>query len=281
VRFRWSISALLTAAFLLVRSEAASVARTEIPFQFREGLIWVPVRVPQSGETLSFLLDTGASVSVIDFQTVNRLGLKSGTPVTVHGVQNSAEGYWPINVKATANGVPLPKDFLAVDLSRLSLACDAPVEGLIGADFFHGRVVQIDFAEGKIHLLKVYKPCADAEVLALETRPCGIRASIGVNGGPSQWVRLDTGCASALQLVTAAVHPEECSRRIAIGLAAVSIAQTSTTVRLGKLTFADVPTGIHTNEIFAGESGLLGNGLLSRFRQVTIDTGKHRLVLER
>jgi len=41
-----------------------------------------------------------------------------------------------------------------------------------------------------------------------------------------------------------------------------------------------VRTGIHTEQMFAGEAGLIGNGLLSQFR-VTLDADKSRVLLSR
>jgi len=41
-----------------------------------------------------------------------------------------------------------------------------------------------------------------------------------------------------------------------------------------------VPTGLHQKEIFPGEAGLLGNGLLSRYRSVIIDWKSRRLFLK-
>ena len=53
-----------------------------------------------------------------------------------------------------------------------------------------------------------------------------------------------------------------------------------TEVSVGGKYFADVPTMLHANEIFAGERGLLGNGILSRFERVTVDAKSGFLVLE-
>jgi hypothetical protein len=107
-----------------------------------------------------------------------------------------------------------------------------------------------------------------------------MRVPVTVNGHKLQWVRLDTGCASALQWVTSRVPSGQCKSQVAIGLTEISIPQTQTTVEIGLQTFPGVPTGIHQTAIFAGEAGLLGNGLLSRFSRITIDTKSARLILE-
>ena len=92
-------------------------------------------------------------------------------------------------------------------------------------------------------------------------------------------MRLDTGCATALQWVTADLKTSAQSDKPAIGLAELAIPQAKTTVSLGGKQFDQVPTGIHRDAIFAGEAGLVGNGLSSRFKTVTIDTKSARLVL--
>ncbi len=260
------------------RMQAASASSAEFPFEFREGLLWVEASIPQSEKRLNFLVDTGAAVSAISLSTAKRLGLRLGQPVTVQGVAATLTGYWERHMSAKAGEVRLPHEYLAVDLEKLSRSCERPVDGLIGADFFRERVVQIDFGARKIRLLKRESAGKSDETLPLQMRSCGMRVPISVNDGKRQWVRLDTGCATALQWVTSEA-PDQCARQIAIGLAEISVPQTQTTVGIGGLRFNNVPTGLHEKAIFPGEAGLLGNGLLSRFSKVTIDAREGRLIL--
>lgn len=264
----------------LFQAHAAPTIQAEFPFEFREGLLWIEVNIPQSEKPLNFLVDTGAGVSVINLNTAKRLGLKPGRQVKVRGVETTLTGYWQQQISATVGEMKLPEDYLAVDLERLSRSCETPVDGLIGADFFRGRVVQIDFEAQKIRLLKPDALEKSDDIVPLQMRSCGMCVAVGVNGGANQWVRLDTGCATALQWVTADV-PKQCTRQIAIGLADVSVPQSKTKVNLGANEFSDVPTGLHEKVIFAGEAGLLGNGLLARFARVTIDAKAGRVILEK
>jgi len=264
----------------LFQVQAAPTTLAEFPFQFREGLIWVEVIVPQSEKPLNFLLDTGAGCSVINLTTAKRIGLKLGREVTVHSVRSMLPGYWQERLSAKAGDVELPREYLAVDLEKLSSSCERPVDGLIGADFFRGRTVQIDFDAARVRVLKLTKAAKDAQALPLDVRTCGMRVPISVNGHKRQWVRLDTGCATPLQWVTSDVRPEQCiGRRMAIGLTEVSIPQTETAVVLGDRSFEKVATGLHDEAIFPGEAGLLGNGLLSRFSIITVDAKAGRLIL--
>ncbi len=276
---RWLrlITAFLGAA--LFRVQAAPRTPAEIPFQFREGLIWVAVHIPQSVEPLNFLLDTGASASVINLRTAQRLGLKQGKKARVIGVHSTTVGYWPTRLASRLGGLALPEDYLAVDLQKLSEVCDSPVDGRVGVEFFRDRIVQADFAGRKIRVFSSESQSFPGEVVPLEIRGCAMRLPLSVNGGKSQWTRLDTGCASPLQWVPSNLRVKPRERRIAVGLDRVSIAQLTTRVRIGTTDIDGVPTGLHTKEIFPGEAGLLGNGILARFSSVTIDAISGRVIL--
>jgi len=259
---------------------AVSSSEVEFPFEHRGGLIWLKVSVPQSAEPLNFLLDSGAGVSVVNLWTARRLGVKLGQCVDVRGVGSSAEGFWPQRLKATAGPVALPKDFLAVDLAELSRACDCGVDGLLGADFFKDRVVQVDFDANRIRLLPTSHSTGEVSVVKLKLNRGVMLASVGVDDSKRQWMRVDTGCASALQWVVSGRKTAAGNGGVSVGLMELDIPATTTTVKLGSMTFDSVLTGLHRRPIFYGESGLLGNGLLTRFERVTFDMKAGRLVLE-
>jgi hypothetical protein len=234
----------------------------------------------QADLTLNFLLDSGAGASVINLRTAKRLGVKLGQRVDVRAVGSSTEGFWSQRLTATANGVVLPKEYLAVDLAELSRACDSGVDGLLGADFFRGRVVQIDFVERKIRLLPSREVAGDGSVVNLKTSRGAILATVGVNAGKPQWMRVDTGCTASLQWVASGFKGVAATGGVSVGLTELDIPSTATTVRLGSASFDCVPTGLHRRSIFPGESGLLGNGLLARFERVTFDAKRGKLVLQ-
>jgi hypothetical protein len=270
-------AAMIILAALLPAVQAVPIV--EFPFQFREGLLWVEVTVPQSESPLNFLVDTGSGVSAINLSTAKRIGLTLGHKVPVQGVQTMLTGYWQQHLSAKVAELELPSEYLAIDLDKLSRSCHRPVDGLVGADFFRGRIVQIDFEHEAIRLLHSGSWRTPKESLPLQFRPCGMRVPISVNDRPRQWVRLDTGCATPLQWVTSDVRPDDCTRQMAVGLAEIAIPQTKTSLALGHERFTDIPTGLHQTAIFPGEAGLLGNGLISRFSTITIDGKSGRLTL--
>jgi len=255
-------------------------AASESPLRFCDGLLWIEVYVPQSRDPLHFLLDSGASASVVNLSTARRLSLELGPKVRVNAVATTATGYWPVTLSASAGELELPGEYLALDLSKLAGACARPVDGLIGADFFRNRVVEIDYSAQRLRVLLAAPPEGATNSVALESRMGGFRIALSVNGGENQWVRVDTGCATALQWVSSS-HSTRCKVTGAVGLTEVSIPQTLTGIRIGHHYFDTVPTGLHRKAIFASESGLLGNGLLAQFGVVTIDTKTDRLILGR
>src|SRR5436190_24273587 len=109
------------------RISAAVVA--EIPFEFRDGLLWLEVTSDKSAEPLTFLLDSGATVSVIDSRAAERLKIERGNRVEVRGVHSSVAGYWPARFDATVGSVSLPKKYLVTDLSALSKSCHSSIDG--------------------------------------------------------------------------------------------------------------------------------------------------------
>ena len=252
----------------------------EFPFEFRDGLIWLQAQFRESAAPQNFLLDSGAGLSVINLRALRRMGSLTGRRMVVHGVGATTTGYWPERLSPRDGSLPLPSCFLAVDLSQLGRACGRTVDGLVGADFFDGHVVQIDFAARKIRLLPSSEGLTNRTTLPLEIHGRALEVPIRVNDGPTQWVRLDTGCAAALHWVSTQVRSQDCKPSLSVALTTVAADMTQTSVELAGLTFDGVPTGIHKQHLFEGEAGLLGNELLSRFSSVIIDARAKRVILE-
>ena len=267
----------LVSIALLVCASRLSAA-TSIPFQFRDGMIWLKVAVADKNEPLNFLLDSGAGASVLDLAAARRLGLKLGERQTVQGVHSRSIAYRVKDFAAHAAGVPIPSSLLAVDLSAPSASCHQHIDGLLGADFFRDRIVQINFAAQTIRLLQRSEVnTAGCEILPLSARNDTLCARISVNGNAPEWLRLDTGCNSTLEWVVTGDKAKKLGLTT-IGVNSGSVRELHTDVQLGAKRIASVKTGIHTGQMFSGEAGLIGNGLLSRFI-VTIDAAKRCCLL--
>jgi hypothetical protein len=256
-------------------------AATEIPFAYRAGMIWLKVGVAGQSTSLNFLLDSGAGRSVLHLGTAQRLGVKLGARETVQGVDGRCAAYRVESFAATvAAATSVPREVLALDLSPVSAGCGARIDGLLGADFFRERIVQIDFAAQKIRLLNRNElPTSSAQILSLASRNDAFCVRVSVDQNAPQWMRLDTGCSSALEWVVTDAKSRRATGT-SVAAAAGSSAHSHTAVLLGSERLSSVKTGVHQQPIFSGEAGLLGNGLLSQFR-VTVDAGKSRLFLDR
>lgn len=268
----------LFAAGLLLAEPVVPVG-CELPIDFREGLLWLKVDVTQSAKPLNFLVDCGASDSMLNEATARQLGLKPGRKVRVNGVGGTLVGSSPVQLAATAGPMKLPDQYITLDLSKLSGACSNSVDGLLGADFFRNRIVQIDYKAQKLRVLQSSPRHEVAQAIPLESRRCGFGIPVSVNGRKARRMRLDTGCVAALHWVTTDVAHNQYSVKPAVGLAELSIPQTVVSVGVGSQLVTNVPAGLHARTIFPGEAGLLGNGFLSRFGVITIDAKAGWLIL--
>ena len=265
------------ALFLAV--SAHSETPNEIRFQYQDGLIWLKAEVPARTKSLNFLLDTGAGVSVIDLGRAHALGMRIGDPESVQGVSGRAVAYRVDGFQANSGGVALPKSVLAISLQAISQRCHQPIDGILGMDFFRGRIVQIDFATRRVRIVERDSlSLANCEILPIKICNDAICVPIRVAENPAQWIRLDTGCDACLDWVVSE-RGKRLTEGTSFGLSHFSRNDVKTTVQIGKQRFV-IAAAVHEEPIFSGEAGLLGNGLLSKFR-LTIDEPGDRVIFER
>jgi Aspartyl protease len=243
-------------------------------------MIWLKVDVATQPAPLNFLFDSGAGKSVLHLGTARRLGVRLGEREIVQGTQGGCTAYRIRDLPATVACVPIPREMLALDLTRISEGGVNRIDGLLGADFFRGRVVQIDYAAQKVRLLGSKEfSVSDGQMLPLIRHDDAFGIRVGVAGGAPEWMRLDTGCNGALEWVTARRHVSRLAGT-SVATSAASKRSIRTDVLLGSERLSSVETGVHSQPIFAGEAGLVGNGLLSQFL-VTVDVDGGRLLLRR
>lgn len=247
---------------------------------FSNGMIWVKVAVAGHADRLNFLLDSGAGKSVVDLGTARRLGLKLGDRETVQGVHGRSTAYRINNLAATVGAAAVPRDVLAVDLSSVSAGCGSQIDGLLGADFFRSRIVQIDFAGQRLRLLDRRESRAgEGATLPLVRRHDSLCVRVAVDGNRPQWMRLDTGCSGALEWVVTGEDLRP-AKGVSVATAVASSRHIRTDVLLGTERISGVKTGLHSRPLFPGEKGLIGNGLLGQFK-VTVDAAGGELRLQR
>ncbi|HEY2573116.1 MAG TPA: retropepsin-like aspartic protease [Verrucomicrobiaceae bacterium] len=234
-----------------------------MPFDYRDGLIWVKVKTDAGNVPLNFLLDSGAGTSVLNLPTAHKLGIKLEGKERVGRVGATADAWHVRDFHAHADGIPLSSSPLAVDLSETSHECSRTIDGLIGQDFFRNRVIRIDFKERCIRLLDRADTSCSCSIMSLKMTHDVMCVAISVDGSQPRWTRLDTGCDDGLHWVAGS---EGGSGRV--------------TLQLGDEKIFNVRTIWHRSPIFPSEAGLLGNGVLSNYR-ITVDGVGNRLLLER
>jgi aspartyl protease len=200
-----------------------------IPFELDDNLIYVPVRINGS-KPLSFIFDTGA-FTIVNLARARELGVKLKHLGQTEGVGDEQQDVFVAAEKVSFGlpGVTLSgQRLLAVSLDKVEecvyefivdehgrdLSASNPqlrgarrkVDGILGAEFFHKFVVEIDYAA---RLINVYEPAGykyqgTGEKLPLEVTPQHIfvRAQVGSQGRPALPVKLmvDTGGAMAITL---------------------------------------------------------------------------------
>jgi hypothetical protein len=273
-----SFPTLLLILAMAILARGADAPTEEIPFEFHDGFILLQGWSANSQEPMNFLLDSGAGASVLDLRFAKKLRVPLGAPVQVRGVESKSTAYRIAPMQATDGYSTIATISLAVDLANAEEICSKPVDGLIGVDFFSNRIVQIDFAAHLIRFPAKVDP-AGAQTLPIRFRNGTMCVPISVNGSHPRWTRFDTGCNDALHWVIPRSHDTGRTQGVSLGFLTDTRDQMLTSVRLGRQALEFVETTMHGHELFRGEAGLLGNGILSRYT-VTVDTVNRRMTLE-
>ncbi len=271
----------LIAIFIFFAAEPRLGADVEVPIRFSHNLVWIDVHAAGRRDPLHFLFDTGAGATVINADTATEMGLHFGGYEPIRGVNGSGGARWASGLRGEAAGLNMPGSLLAVSLRNASRSCGQRIDGLLSLSFFQGRVVQIDYRAGKLRLLE-RSPAISTGAFSLPMRRLNdaFGIPISVAGNPPEWMRLDTGCDEALLWNPGKHDRLGSSSRVSIALSSHAPEPMRADVRLGADGFSNLSIGVQGTEIFPGESGLLGNGLLSRYR-VTIDPGKKSVAFEK
>jgi hypothetical protein len=246
-----------------------------MPFRTLGGMILVSPTLHGSQRPMNFILDSGAGASVLSKATAKELGLsltKGERVRTVDGTERADRSETiHFNMGPPSSGLRFSAAPLVIDLTRESRTLGTSIDGLIGADFFTGRSVKIDFKRSRLHVSPTGRPGPAAIRLPLSRGRDGIFVSLTAGDSSLRRVRLDTGCSRSLCWSPPAGSALRGSR---------NGKTVKTDVNLGSLVVSDVHTDLYRHPLFPGEDGLLGTALLSRFETVWIDSVNHRISFE-
>jgi predicted aspartyl protease len=269
-----------------------------LPFDYVQNKIIVRVRLNRQVDC-RFILDTGASQTVIDKATAATLGpiASAGFSITT-GAKAMTVNYTTLSAftigAITLDNLPV----LISDLSALKTATNESAIGLLGANVLRKFLVTIDFQNKQVILSNPHKVTLPEHATALKTSPIFGATALVVEGTLNDKTKanflVDTG-ASFNSLPSSAAKQVFSGKILQVGKIAgldnekVSIGS----IKLDKLTLADlnIPNPVFTvgpestgakavSGLFgAGSLGILGAPCWSRFR-FTVDYRGERIILE-
>lgn len=280
-------------------TDADTTARTEIPVRLESGNVFVRVLINGTGPH-EFLLDTGSPVTVLDRGLVRKLGLEprsigyasgaGGDSVPASRVEGVAVRLGAEDV-APDGAVVLPLD------SLMSPAADRTVDGVVGYPFFRSRVVELDFPAGS---LRVHEPATYAYRGPGHRIPMTVRdgwalldavADLPEVGPTPVELMVDLGSRGNVLFTTPFVRryrlggflrdTARATLGMGLGGAARFLLARIDGLQLGALWLPDVVAGFSTDRAlpFSQFGGVLGTGVLSRYR-VIFDYPGEQLILE-
>lgn len=282
-------------------SEPAAKASTEaraLPVEVYENRIYLPVTVDGRGP-FRFCVDTGAPSTCIDLDLARTLGVleRDGGRVGGAGEGSSRMGATSA-VSLAFDGVTLPqRPLMAIDFSSLTQFQGRPLHGLLGNDFFLGRIVEIDYAAAA---MIIHPPDFeyDGPGVVVPTRVHGYTLVDALLTPPGRrplraTCMLDTGAGLALAANTPFVRRHRLARSAERTVEATTgyglggeVRQTlcrMDAIELGELRFELPLIGLSADRAgaFAMErfDVLIGGGFLHKFR-VIFDGPRRRLILE-
>jgi hypothetical protein len=130
---------------------AAPAKPASIPFELKDNLVAITVVI--EGRAQSAVLDSGASIVVIDPLLASKLGLQLGDAAgEALGGGAQAHQLRPVAISSLLVG-PLRFDHLSaqsVNLQQLSTSAGFPIELLIGAPAFQRGAVRVDYKQRSV-----------------------------------------------------------------------------------------------------------------------------------
>ena len=263
-----------------------------LKFRLQNGLVMVPATVNES-EPLSFLLDTGYSITTIHPRLVEPLKLPRAGSVTIVGIAGEEAAPMYSGAEFTLGTATYrPRRVAAVP----SEARRRRRDGILGSGLFRRFVVQLDFRTTTMRLFNpedfVYTGKGMKVPLRLDRETPELRAVIPLSDGRTIEGRfeLDTGCDDGVCLGRPFVAENKLEEVLAVadggvkrgtgGDARISSGEIPL-LRLGEAEARKVSASFFREGSPAGEglAGHLGMQTLRQFH-VTIDFRRREMILE-
>jgi aspartyl protease len=267
-----------------------------IPFDFSTRQPIVPVKV-NGGAPVPFVIDTGASIHLVDSGIARLAQVSAGTPREMRGGgQGSVQAQIVEPVTLEAGGIVWNGQRAAV--TNLGYPGGKHFAGLLGAPILMRYTVRFVFETRTVQLMdpSTYTPPAGAVLVpfelqedlpivhvAIDAGSGPINARLMVDTGASQFVDLNRPFVDAHRLIEGVPDAAALDRPAALGGTAPFLYGTARRIVLGGISFDRPRIGLSRastgSSARSDRDGIIGNALLERFT-VTVDYRRRTLVLE-
>ena len=268
-----------------------------MPFDCRTMQPIVPVSV-NGGPAVPFVIDTGASISLINRETALQARVAAGQARQMSGGgQGVVDAQFVGGLTLAAGGLTWTEQRAAV--TRIGYPDTKHFAGLLGAPILMRYTVQFAFAARRMRLFEpaAYTPPAGAVSIpfqlqedlpvvraTIETASGSFEARLMVDTGASTFLDLNRPFVEAHGLIEKLPGATARDQPAAIGGTAPFVYATAPRVTLAGLAFENRTIGLSRatsgSSARAERDGIIGNALLQAF-DVTVDYSRRLLVLER
>jgi len=266
----------------------------ELPFEYRSRHIYLSVRIAGRGGELYFLLDSGASMTVIDSVVAAGMGLPLGGTIPGAGAGGMADFRMTRMPGLSIGGIELSEQVaITFPISNLLRKFEeTEIGGVLGYDFLSRFVTRIDFERSTITFVEPdsFAPRGSERIVEaplvhnIFTLPASLdtaKASFYLDTGANSSL-LHAGFAGSTEIANGRrTHP--------MSIRGAGVEETASLCRfdslsLGGFTIAGPVLAITRSMkgigVLENVDGIVGNDILERF-MVTLDYGKQRVLLEK
>jgi predicted aspartyl protease len=290
----------IVAALILMSCAGGSAKTTAIEFHDQSDETTVPLRMQRTSEIggvpatdveidgyrLNFLVDTGASHCVIDFELAQKLNLSGGKSKRVILFGGARKGKVTTINELKLGGVTFRNaEAVILDLSLFRQELGIDVDGFLGGTALSSLAFTLDYPGGRMILHRFGTGLSENTALPFSIRNGLPVIQFGLTQGVQQNFILDTGSASALILlptyleelrIETADYPSVKTKELG-GTLQPHFAQISR-LDFGNSSLGNVPVMLLAGQKSGDIGGLIGSGLLENYR-VTFDYKEHKLWL--
>jgi len=270
--------------------QSVKVIPVEIPITNQ---IYIQARLNNS-EPMWFILDTGATSTILDVDKAKELDIKSEDHRSLNlGQTNTIAATFAKNASLDISGIKIPIETLGVMPVRFRHA--PQIVGLIGSDFFKRFVVEIDYQARTISLFEPnsFRYTGRGEIVPFELRQeiphIVVKVSKGNADSLDAWLAVDTGASQTVVVNAAFVEKNKLLettegtiklRAGGLGGGGFNYKVRAKAVKIGNIVFDKPLINFSTGRFAAVEQdGVIGNGFLNRFKLIT-DYSRKRVILE-